>query len=776
MAFPINPVSGTTHENEDRAWLFNGYAWERYDPTPNEVYTINSITSDIGLSAGTDVTISITGKTFTIASPTLYGVSGSIYASNLATGLLHGGILSINAGNSASFDITAGRGQIHTSGSTYTADPLPTLNYVNWSAQSGITLNYLATNDTTWIYIDGNGQIQQRTEYYTDEQLESTIIIGQLIHPTRTYINLARTNPNVAYATDKQYEQFIRAFGPIKISGHSISPNGANLKLNRTSGKAFSLGRNWINNTDDPSVVSDGARTDCIFYRYYRGATAGTFITVPNQTEIDPTKYDDGTGILATVPGGKYTIQRIFYYPNNTPLLGVYYGRAQYTSIADAAANINLEDFTEIENTRTNAIFAAYLIVKGTATNLSNTNDALILQAGSFRSTTSGGGSVSLTLDDLTDVIITGAANYDLLTYVDGTTGWENRSISSLPLVRSFNGLCGAVTGVSSVNGLTGAVSNIFAAGVTITNTNSSATWYPTFVGGTGATAFYIDAVTTPLSYQPSSGTINSRTFNGTFSTNIAKLDANGPAIFVDDGTDAVLVDTLSLTKTGINVFTFSSPGIILESSVNAGITFTDSSVSSSWAYMFPRSNGSNGQVLTTNGAGTLTWENSSLVSFASSDVSLSDVNTAQNVFTSASDTVSLKANTTYIMKGQYIIQSGTTTHTTAVSFLYGGGVTASMSFSSLNVAAALGTVSRAQDMVHFDSITGGIINSTSTSARNTIVLEGLVKTDATTGCTLTPQITFSAAPGGTNLTKFGSYISFTPVGTSTSTSIGPWS
>jgi hypothetical protein len=166
----------------------------------------------------------------------------------------------------------------------------------------------------------------------------------------------------------------------------------------------------------------------------------------------------------------------------------------------------------------------------------------------------------------------------------------------------------------------------------------------------------------------------------------------------------------------------------------------------------------------------------STIISAATSDVSLSDVNTAQNVFTSASDTVSLKANTTYIMKGQYIIQSGTNTHTTAVSFLYGGGVTASMSFSSLNLAAALGTVSRAQDMVHFDSISGGVINSTSTSARNTIVLEGMVKTDATTGCTLTPQITFSAAPGGTNLTKFGSYISFTPVGNATMTSIGPWS
>jgi hypothetical protein len=166
----------------------------------------------------------------------------------------------------------------------------------------------------------------------------------------------------------------------------------------------------------------------------------------------------------------------------------------------------------------------------------------------------------------------------------------------------------------------------------------------------------------------------------------------------------------------------------------------------------------------------------STIISAATSDVSLSDVNTAQNVFTSASDTVSLKANTTYIMKGQYIIQSGTNTHTTAVSFLYGGGVTASMSFSSLNLAAALGTVSRAQDMVHFDSISGGVINSTSPSARNTIVLEGMVKTDASTGCTLTPQITFSAAPGGTNLTKFGSYISFIPIGNATMTSIGPWS
>lgn len=416
--FPSNPVSGQTYAFGDQKWQYNGVAWDKL-----------LIADDANA---------------------LYGISGSIYASSLATGLLYGGILSINAGNSAQFDITAGRGQIHAAGSTYTANPQPTLQYVTWAGQTGITLTYLATNDTTWIYIDSAGTVQQRTEYYTDDQLEENIIIGQLVHPSRTFINLARTNPNVAYATDKQYEQFIRSFGPIKISGHTIQPNGANLKLNRTSGTAFSLGRNWINDTDNPSVVSDSAQTDCIFYRYYRGVTAGSFITVPNETVIDPTKYDDGTGTLASVPGGKYTIQRLFYYPNTPTLLGVYYGRAQYTSLADAAANINFENFTEIENTKTNAIFVAYLLIKSGCTEITNTSDALILQAGNFRSTTSGGGSVSLTLDDLTDVIITSPQNYQVLTYVDGGTGWENSSVTSLPLVSSFNGLTGAVTGVTT--------------------------------------------------------------------------------------------------------------------------------------------------------------------------------------------------------------------------------------------------------------------------------------------------------------------------------------
>lgn len=162
-------------------------------------------------------------------------------------------------------------------------------------------------------------------------------------------------------------------------------------------------------------------------------------------------------------------------------------------------------------------------------------------------------------------------------------------------------------TGVHSINGATGAVTNINAESATITNTNSSSTFYPAFVGGSGATAFYIDVVTTPLSYQPSTGTVNARIFNGTFGSNIAKIDGQIGTIFVSDGTDSVSVDTTSLTKTGPDVFTINGgPGLTFITSVGGAIQFTDSV----YAYTFPSANGSNGQVLTTNGAGTLTWDN----------------------------------------------------------------------------------------------------------------------------------------------------------------------
>ena len=157
---------------------------------------------------------------------------------------------------------------------------------------------------------------------------------------------------------------------------------------------------------------------------------------------------------------------------------------------------------------------------------------------------------------------------------------------------------------VTSVNGVTGAVTNINAATVTTTSSNSSSTFYPVFAGGAGNTALYVDNVTTPLSYVPSTGTLNIRNLNvangntGTFLTT--------SAIAVANSSDQTYLSPGSLDHEAYtsNSFTITSTNSVKLS--GSTIEF----YGSGWGYTFPASNGSANQVLTTNGAtpATLSW------------------------------------------------------------------------------------------------------------------------------------------------------------------------
>jgi hypothetical protein len=62
---------------------------------------------------------------------------------------------------------------------------------------------------------------------------------------------------------------------------------------------------------------------------------------------------------------------------------------------------------------------------------------------------------------------------------------------------------------------------------------------------------------------------------------------------------------------------------------------------------------------------------------------------------------------------------------------------------------------------------------STSTTENITVVLKGIIKTNA--GGTFTPQIQYSAAPGGAPTVLANSYIKLIPLGTSAVASIGSW-
>ena len=152
-----------------------------------------------------------------------------------------------------------------------------------------------------------------------------------------------------------------------------------------------------------------------------------------------------------------------------------------------------------------------------------------------------------------------------------------------------------------------------------------------------------------------------------------------------------------------------------------------------------------------------------------------------QNVFDTPEDTIALALDTAYSFEGFFSIVSGTTSHTTSINLTDTsfGSETISWRWMAMTHAGAAGTSSKAQDTVVFNS-NGGAINATSASALTTIWFRGVVivtSAGATpTARNVIPQITFSAAPTGTNQVAVGSFIRFVPLGSNLVKSVGPWS
>ena len=169
----------------------------------------------------------------------------------------------------------------------------------------------------------------------------------------------------------------------------------------------------------------------------------------------------------------------------------------------------------------------------------------------------------------------------------------------------SFNGLTGNVTGVSSVNGLTGAVSITYAAASTITSTNTASTTYPVLALGAGNTGLYIDDVTTPLAYVPSSGQLQVKQVNCSSGSNYIVSDSVVGTVEISNGTDTITFDPNTLSH---NPGSFTTYNIVSTYGVNIQGLFSVTDLTATYTYTFPQTNGSNGQVLTTNGAGTLSW------------------------------------------------------------------------------------------------------------------------------------------------------------------------
>lgn len=347
------------------------------------------------------------------------------YLEQLNTGLLYGGVLSYASGDST-FSIGSGLGMILVPRTGASGDP--TLTYVQWNQITNQTPYY--SGSVTYVSVRSGGAVQLQNDPFTLNEFLEEIVLGYVVHLSGTIINSIEPHPSLGYAGISQLDTFARVFGPLKVSGLSLSANGANLQINRSAGTAFAFGSNYNASLNSPSVTTEGPSTPSNLIYMYRSATPGRFtFQVPTANSV-PGSYDNGTGTLANVQNNSWTIQRLFYVPGDANTMYVYYGRNEYANSSVALQNIFLESFNEDGFTANAAVCIGYLIVRGAAANLSLTSDAVFVDAGIFRNTAGGGGGVAgQSINDLTDVSAESAVNNQLLMYSAGE--WVNSFLVS---------------------------------------------------------------------------------------------------------------------------------------------------------------------------------------------------------------------------------------------------------------------------------------------------------------------------------------------------------
>ena len=343
----------------------------------------------------------------------------------ISTGLLYGGVVSYSG---STINVSKGSAIVNNLNASTGSEVSPNFTYVQWPAYSQVA-TYLTSSQNTYIYVDDSGVIHQQPTYFTSTQYAHSIPLGRVTHANYTSITGAGSNVQTTYDSDQQQNSFIRAFGPIKINGLTLAPKVSGMQISIGSGETYNLGGFYSQDPNHPSSYVSNAFPTASIARAYR---SGSNIVLDNNggsfyTTIDSTKWDDGTGTLNSMASGDWQIQRVFVNPV-TGRTVIYYGQyGTYTTLLNALQYLATDPFVEGEFTAKSLVFVGYIVLKGNTSNLADTTNNVFIQAGTFRNTagSSGGSSiVSLTLDGIYDVNISGPTNGQALVYNSGV--WEN--------------------------------------------------------------------------------------------------------------------------------------------------------------------------------------------------------------------------------------------------------------------------------------------------------------------------------------------------------------
>jgi hypothetical protein len=303
-------------------------------------------------------------------------------ASDMSTGIIAGGDISVNGSNPAAIDISPMTAYVVDD----VTDPRnPAVIRLNTALQT-VALDAAAlTRTVTWWLISSSGTVVQQATKPSNVQRRTHLVLG-LTAQFGGSITVDQSLPVILAQPANQLVDLMDALGSFSITGNMVTPNGANLSVNMSAGTMFARAfSHYIGPalTRNPHIVATVAETPAQ-YRYIT-ATGLTFGAL--RSTLDVANYDNA-GVITPVGGGAgtATIQRLWLFGSGiaTAQLAFQYGQTTYASLTTAIDAIGQSGHVVNPTMTENGALLCHIVVTRTATNLSDTSQARIFIAGKF--------------------------------------------------------------------------------------------------------------------------------------------------------------------------------------------------------------------------------------------------------------------------------------------------------------------------------------------------------------------------------------------------------
>lgn len=290
-----------------------------------------------------------------------------------ATGLLSGGVLSINGTDPTQLDIQAGEGLIVDNFTTN--DTVQTV--VSWNDQT-ISLPNLNTSPITYVAIDINGNVYLQNIDFTREDIRDYIILGAAVHQSLLQIDFVVTDPVYLKAIRTTLNDLVVSIGGyINISGNEFLPN-TGLTLKKEAGKIFGDSVNYSNSKKSPNVIDSPAIPSVTFTLVKSDA-----IVAPSLTDVPTDLYEpDGLGILEAIPTDYFVIHRVCFNPIGN-IVAIQYGQKAYDSLKKALDSYDKTEYN-LYPALDDTFCSTYIAVRQGITEFGTMLNYKFIQTGAF--------------------------------------------------------------------------------------------------------------------------------------------------------------------------------------------------------------------------------------------------------------------------------------------------------------------------------------------------------------------------------------------------------